>query len=1124
MKPVTLDKATDALLITGAAEAAMGHLADSTLAQFAVPAAVLMAKDAKTLDAWCDALSFFAEYEGDEPPRIQRVPELGELAEDDARAFELRCDIIAALTALREADDPERPVILATTPAGLLQPCPHPDVMARGEIHLKPGQAISLTGLADQLAQRLGYDSEAVCETPGQFAVRGGLIDVYPLNADAPVRLDFFGDEIESIREYDPTTQRSGDSLSRLVVASAEAGLDSSKQAMALDFLPDSVLWVLRQPDKLEQAFNDLFQIPEKIAAPTRSMATVLTKRANKADCWVGLTDVETSQAFFPSTVETRQVLSESLEHYRTFADADKLGIVRLEAGTESRTGFLKQLSGWQTDGYTVNFVCRNEGEETRLREILAETPDVRGLEFGFLKGVLPEGFRLADGERKVVFATEAEVAGRQRVHVGKRRRKLPERHQVDQLLDFSELADGDYLVHLSHGVCIFRGLQKLETEGKEEEVISLEFDDSVTLHVRLHESHLLSRYVGLSKMSPRLGRLGTNAWDKTRRAAERATLDLAAQLLSLQAERSSQPGYAFSSDQPWQRSFEDSFPYNETPDQLTAIREAKADMELPTPMDRLICGDVGFGKTEVALRAAMKCVLDGKQVAVMLPTTVLCQQMFHNFSQRFAEYPITVEMLSRFRTGRQQTKIRTMLREGNIDIIVGTHSLLGKAVQFRDLGLLIIDEEHRFGVRQKEKLKLMRKDIDVLSMSATPIPRTLYFALVGAREMSVIETPPRDRLPIQTIVKSYDDKLVKEAIDFEIKRGGQVFYLHNRVQSIETVAGRIRELCPGLNVAVGHGQMEESELEDIMMRFVAGEFDVLVCTTIIESGLDIPNSNTIIIEGADRFGLSQLYQLRGRVGRFNRQAYCYLLLHRHGKLLDIARKRLGAIKQFNQLGAGFRIAMRDLELRGAGNILGAQQSGHIAGVGFDLYCQLLRQSVARLKGDSTAALIRANVRLDFVLVGEYRDGATPQETPDRFAALKADELKDERGEVIEAFLPTDYIPEARLRIDFYRRLAMASKEEQVAEIAEELADRFGEPPQSVLALQKMTEIRCMAERKGISSVETEGNRLKCRLAETRQVSFVKVGERFPRLTAKKPLPKLEEIRTFLARQPTPKR
>ncbi|MGE9292798.1 MAG: transcription-repair coupling factor [Puniceicoccales bacterium] len=1116
MKPVCLPESFHSLLITGAADAAVPALTEELLCEEPAPATVLLAHDWKSLEAWTDALELFAGWSGRPLPRIERLPDLGSLEDDDPRAFELRCDTIAALTALREANALS-PVVLAGTPASLLQSCPDPKTMSRGQLKLKPGQRTSLTALSERLATELGYDAEAVCETPGQYAVRGGLIDVYPLNASAPLRIDFFGDEIESIRTYDPTTQRSEDTVDQLIIASAQAGLEGKRKATVLDYLPDNVRWVLRQPDKLESSFTDLFQIPENIAAPARNFQTVINRRTDKPDHWVGLTDVESVQRLFPEQTQSRAVVTESLENYRTFADTDKLGIVRVAAGNESREKFLKQLATWQADGHQLHFVCRTEGEETRLREILGEIPAAKTLKADFLRGNLPEGFRLDDGVQKVVYATESEVAGRQRLYVSRRRRKLPERQQVDQMLDFSELANGDYLVHLQHGVCIFRGLQRLDTGKKQEEVISLEFDEGITLHVRLHESHLLSRYVGLSKRAPKLGRLGSNAWDKTRRAAERATLDLAAQLLSLQAERNARPGYAFSSDQPWQHSFEDAFPFRETPDQLTAIDQTKADMEKPQPMDRLICGDVGFGKTEVALRAAMKAVLDGKQVAVMLPTTVLCQQMFNNFKERFADYPITVEMLSGFRTARQQTEVRRQLKQGDIDIVVGTHSLIGKAVKFRDLGLLIIDEEHRFGVRQKEKLKIMRHDIDVLSMSATPIPRTLYFALVGAREMSVIETPPRDRLPIQTIVKAYEPKLIKEAVEFEIKRGGQVFYLHNRVQTIEAVSLRLQEMVPDLRVAVGHGQMEPGELEAIMTRFVAGEFDVLVCTTIIESGLDIPNCNTIIIEGADRFGLSQLYQLRGRVGRFNRQAFAYLLLHRHTRLLDVARKRLGAIRQFNQLGAGFRIAMRDLELRGAGNILGAQQSGHIAGVGFDLYCQLLRQSVARLKGDSTAALIRANVRLDFVLVGEYREGEEPlQETPDRFHALKADELSDKRGETVEAFIPVAYIGEARLRIDFYRRLALASNLEQITEAAAEMKDRFGPWPEAVKCLIKMTEIRALAERNGISLVETEGNRLKCRLANAREGSYLQIGNRFPRLTAKKPLAKLNEIQTFL--------
>src|SRR5476649_2290811 len=558
-------------------------------------------------------------------------------------------------------------------------------------------------------------------------------------------------------------------------------------------------------------------------------------------------------------------------------------------------------------------------------------------------------------------------------------------RAQVDQLLDFSELVEGDYVVHLQHGVALFRGLTKLEATDGEREVISLEFDDHVTLHVPLAESHLVSRYVGLGRIRPALGRVGSARWEKTRAAAERATLDLAAELLRVQAAREAEPGHACPPDNDWQREFEASFPFAETPDQLRAIQETKSDLERERPMDRLICGDVGFGKTEVAIRAAFKAVQGGRQVALLVPTTVLAQQHLNTFRERMAGYPIAVEMVSRFRTRAEQTKILDATAAGLVDILIGTHRLLQADVKFRDFGLVVIDEEQRFGVKHKERFKAMRATVDVLSMSATPIPRTLYMALTGARDLSVIETAPTNRHPIQTIVKTYDEKVVVDAVRHEIRRGGQVFYLHNRVQTIDLVAARLREMLPDLSIGVGHGQMDAHELERVMTEFVAGRYQVLVCTTIIESGLDIPNCNTILIEGADRFGLSQLYQLRGRVGRFKHQAYAYLLLHRHTRLLEVARQRLTAMRQHNQLGAGFRIAMRDLELRGAGNLLGAEQSGHIVGVGFELYCQLLRQSVARLRGDTTAAAIRANVKLDFVFVGDGT-GANPGASRGRHA------------------------------------------------------------------------------------------------------------------------------------------
>ncbi|MGB0744773.1 MAG: transcription-repair coupling factor, partial [Opitutales bacterium] len=689
---------------------------------------------------------------------------------------------------------------------------------------------------------------------------------------------------------------------------------------------------------------------------------------------------------------------------------------------------------------------------------------------------------------------------------------------QVDQLLDFTELADGDALVHLQHGVCLFRGLTLLDIQGGAKEVISVEFADQMTIHVPLHESHLLTRYVGLNKAQPKLGKIGGKLWEKTRSAAERATLDYAAELLHLHARREQSGGYAFPPDHPWQRDFESAFPFKETPDQLRSIEETKEDMEKELPMDRLICGDVGFGKTEVAIRAALKAVLAGKQVAILTPTTVLCQQHLNTFRERMAQYPIVVDMVSRFRTAKQNKEIIAQLAEGRIDIVVGTHRLLSRDVHFQDLGLLVVDEEQRFGVKQKEAIKKLRTDVDILTLSATPIPRTLYLAMAGARAMSVIETPPVDRRPIETIVRSYDEGLIKSAIQAETDRSGQVFYLHNRVSTIEGVANKIQDMHPKLRVAVGHGQMDEGQLEKIMTKFVAGDYDVLVCTTIIESGIDIPNCNTLIIEGADRFGLAQLYQIRGRVGRFKRQAYAYLLLHRHAALVDQAQKRLNALKQHNQLGAGFRIAMRDLELRGAGNLLGAQQSGHIAGIGFELYCQLLKQSVARLKGEAGADRIRAEVKLDFIATGEGGGKSRQTSGTFSFAAIKEAE-NSSTVKLIEAALPVDYISEPRLRIDLYRRLALAEKRETIREIASELEDRFGKLPVSTKALIAVSEIRVLAELAGVRRVESEGERLICKLAQPHAgKEFLKSGTRFPRLKFKDPLKRLAEIQKFLAR------
>jgi transcription-repair coupling factor (superfamily II helicase) len=1109
------------------------------------------------------------------------LPEALTDSRDMAEAFAASADrqaVLSRLRATRLLSGPPLPAtgspLLAvfTTPAALLQRVPALEAYAATELTLTKGQTHPFQPLLEKL-RALDYDSEAVCEAPGTYAVRGGIIDLYPVNSAQPYRLDFFGDDLEDICELDPVTQRSGASVDKLVLAaSPRLSLAPSLSGLA-PYLSPATRLVLIEPATLDESFSLLARESEK-AAP---MLGALLARVATLDA---IADLDEAAALFdPHSASVTEITwdTESLAHHRNYPSDDLIAQDRLAAEEHARHDFLSRLSSWQKEGSSIAIVVPKESEEKRIQEILTAQPDAKRLRIRFLRGQLNEGFRatprpdatlalgapaptaakrkrpaLSDSDIRlsesviqnsattatatettaVVVVTETELFGRQRTRRAvSSRRAVVHRAQVDQLLDFADLVEGDFVVHLQHGIALFRGITKLDTRDGLREVISLEFDDKVTLHVPLPEAHLVSRYVGLSKVRPQLGKIGSDRWQKTRQQAERATIDLAAELLRIQAARDAQPGVALPPDNDWQREFEGAFPFAETPDQIKAIAAAKADQERPRPMDRLICGDVGFGKTEVAIRTAFKAAVSGKQVALLVPTTILAQQHLNTFRERMAGYPVAVEMLSRFRTRAESTRIIAATAAGQVDILIGTHRLLNKDIHFKDLGLVIIDEEQRFGVKHKEQLKALRVSVDVLSMSATPIPRTLYMAMTGARDMSVIETPPVNRHPIQTIVKTYDEQLVVDAIRHELRRGGQVFYLHNRVQTISLVAARLRELLPDVDIGVGHGQMDEHELEEMMTAFVAGRHQVLVCTTIIETGLDIPNCNTIIIEGADRFGLSQLYQLRGRVGRFKHQAYAYLLLHRHTRLVEIARERLNAMRTHNQLGAGFRIAMRDLELRGAGNLLGSQQSGHIVGVGFELYCQLLRQSVARLKGDKQAAAIRASVKLDFVFVGE---GSPPDKNSPASAASGATSYQaiksaeDNASDSvtvsrIQARLPVAYIGETRLRLDFYRRLALAGSAANLKEIEAELTDRFGKFNDEVRALLQVTAIRIAAEQKGIVSVETEGPKLKLiRAGAGRRDDFVQMSGRFPRLSAPKPLARLKEIQVFLGNLPTP--
>ena len=1119
-------------VLTGVCPPARGAVIAEFCRAHTAPVWLVVAEDLKTAEHLAEDVAFFHAAAGGSRPLTTLVfPESMPDTRDMREAFAASSDRLTVLSRLRAtrgmASAPDT-LVVVTTPAALLQPVPALEEFATRELTLSRGQAQNFQALLEQL-QALDYDSEAVCEAPGHYAIRGGIVDVYPVTANTPYRLDFFGDEIESIREFDPVTQRSGATVEAIKLsATPRVRLAESTTGLA-DYLSPGTHLAFIEPAALDEEFSTFAR------DGVDGLGPLLAKCAAR----FGVSDLDEASALFESTTTGATWDTESLIHHRSYPEDALVAHERLQVEEDARLNFLRQVAAWRQSGYAVTFVASKEGEEQRIQEILGADAALKKIRPRFLRGSLNEGFRVTfregarlgggHDEAGVVVVTETEIFGRQRqrrpsINV----RATAQRAQIDQLLDFSELVEGDFVVHLQHGIALYRGLTKLDTAQGVREVISLEFDDGVTLHVPLQESHLISRYVGLSKSRPQLGRIGSGRWEKARAAAERATVDLAAELLRIQASREAQPGHAFGEDTTWQKEFEASFSFTETRDQLKAITDTKSDMERTRPMDRLICGDVGFGKTEVAIRAAFKAVQGGRQVAVLVPTTVLAQQHLNTFRERMAGYPIAVEMLSRFRTNAELKKILAATATGQVDILIGTHRLLQADVKFRELGLVVIDEEQRFGVKHKERFKAMRATVDVLSMSATPIPRTLYMALTGARDLSVIETAPTNRHPIQTIVKTYEEKVVVDAVRHEIRRGGQVFYLHNRVQTIELVAARLREMLPGLTVGVGHGQMDPTDLERVMTEFVAGRYQLLVCTTIIESGLDIPNCNTIIIEGADRFGLSQLYQLRGRVGRFKHQAYAYLLLHRHTRLLEVARQRLTAMRQHNQLGAGFRIAMRDLELRGAGNLLGAEQSGHIVGIGFELYCQLLRQSVARLRGDQTAAAIRASVKLDFVFVGDGTGASTASSKGrhvDSYTAIRDAEHADSGAvEVarIQARIPSGYLAETRLRIDFYRKLAMADTTTALKQIEADLRDRFGKFGDEVKALLLVTEIRIRAEQKGIVSVETESTRLKCLRHSGRHDDWVQVGTRFPRLTAPKPLLRLREIISFLNNLPQP--
>ena len=994
--------------------------------------------------------------------------------------------------------------IVVTSVAALLQKTFAPDDVKKRSRQLRRGDKIAPLDLIEWLEEQ-GYEPEAQVSQKGEIALRGGIVDVFPPMSPWPVRLEFFGDELESLREFDPLTQVSRAEITGVTLPPAgELGILKQRQkaegrrqnekplATLLDYLPRETIFLLCEPDSLAVHADSYEQQVPKDDPFFISWPDFLVELNRRHFTSIEVfEDAENGEANPQSAIRNPQF--ENLDAFRPLAERAP----EPQIAEAQRREFFQQLHRWLRQDFSVHVFCNNDGERQRFEEIWQEHGFGAEEKLAIQIGSLARGF-ICD-EAKIVVVTDAEIFGRYKIQRPRRQKNSHAQVARSALdIDFTDLEEGDLVVHLQHGIGRYRGLKMMPAgnsrhvsainnqSSAETECLVIEYapandgEESPKLYVPVSEAHLVSKYVGAGKSNPPLNQLGGTRWAKAKEQTEHAVRDIAAEMLRIQAVRETQAGHPCKPDTQWQREFESAFIYEETRDQVTAIAETKADQERAKPMDRLICGDVGFGKTEVAIRAAFKCVMDGKQVAILVPTTVLAQQHFNNFRERMADYPIRVELLSRFRTRREQDTVVKNLAAGAVDIVIGTHRIVQEDIAFKDLGLVVIDEEQRFGVLHKEKFKRLRTMVDVLTLSATPIPRTLYLALTGARDMSTIQTPPHDRLPVETIATPYDERTIRDAIQREMNRGGQTFFLHNRVTTIETMRAKLQSLVPAARIVVGHGQMNADDLEEVMTKFVNGDADVLLSTTIIESGLDIPNANTIIIDRADRFGLSELYQLRGRVGRYKHQAFAYLLLPRHARLLTDVRKRISAMKQYASLGSGFKIAMRDLEIRGAGNLLGAEQSGHITAVGFELYCQLLKQSVGALKGEKVKPRVEVRIALDFL-----GDAST---------------------------LPENYVTEPHHRIEIYRKLAQATDKSALENLAKELRDRFGALPPAAELLLQIGELKILASEKAVTAIEVEEDKLKI----TRQNNFITLGGKFPRLTKKDAKAKLKEIKRLL--------
>ncbi|MDR3559969.1 MAG: transcription-repair coupling factor [Negativicutes bacterium] len=931
-----------------------------------------------------------------------------------ARSVELaalRMDVLSRLVR------GEPVVVLASAEAAVQKVLPRQDFIYN-RLTLTNGGMLAREDILASLV-RFGYERVDQVESRGQFSVRGGILDIFAINRPSPLRLELFGDEIDSLREFNPVTQRSQDNLSQVDILPLAEPERVGKAASFLSYLTDKATVIFDEPSRIREQIAKLSKENPEIKRHIFGWGDIAASTQGFNTLYLSLMLQKTPY------VEPGEIISITAKGVAPFHRQMELVFEELKAWQARETATVIFMSSREK----AQVFQKNLAEEG-IRAIFSDS--MAALAPGAVlvtEGVLGAGFELPNAS--LVILTEYDIFGRQK------KRRLPRVARDQQIAYFRDINIGDYVVHVNHGIGKYVGVETLEVGGVHKDYFHIRYAGEDKLYVPTDQVQLLQKYIGSEGEVPRLHRMGGSDWLKVKARAKAAATDMAKELLEVYAERQVAKGYRFDPDTAWQKEFEEAFPFEETPDQLTAIGEIKADMERELPMDRLLCGDVGYGKTEVALRAAFKAIMNGKQVAVLVPTTVLAQQHFQTFSARLAGFAPVVDVISRFRSAREQRNVLERVASGQVDILIGTHRILQSDIAFKDLGLLVIDEEQRFGVAQKERLKKWRTDVDVLTLTATPIPRTLHMSLVGVRDMSIIETPPEDRLPVQTYVVEYHEEIIRDAIRREMKRGGQIYFVYNRVQTIDRMAERIAVMLPDAKIKVAHGQMAEELLEKVMLEFYEGRFDVLVCTSIIENGLDVPNANTIIAYDADRFGLSQLYQMRGRVGRSPRPAYAYFTYRADKVLTEVAEKRLQAIKEFAELGAGFKIAMRDLEIRGAGNLLGSQQHGHIVNVGFEMYCRLLDEAVQELK--------------------EGRTVEPPAEPVLEFT--------------VDAYLDGDYISDAMHKIEVYQRIAAIRSEEHISEILDELIDRFGEPTLPVINLLAVARIKNYARRLGIRSV-----------------------------------------------------